>query len=534
MRVIFIIATFFMLTACNQRESDLANSLVYCTESKPESFNPQISDDVATLDATTHQLYNRLVKLDPISKKLTPDLATHWTKNKEDNSYTFFLRRKVEFHHTDYFSPTRYFSADDVLFSFNRMLSSEHPFHAINSLSDNYLFNHPFTNSIKNIIKVDDYTVKFQLKERDENFLANLTAHYAIILSSQYAKQLLAKGTPQKIDYFPIGTGPFKYKNNTMSTILRYQSNETYWEGKPAIDNLIYSVTPKSIKRYAKLLSGQCDVITYPSPTQIKKIAENKVFTLNVQPTYNIILLALNSKRPALKNKDVRKALSQSINKEQIIKSIYFNTATQTDSLLTKQSWAFNPRLAPLYSPRKFTKQQRQKLDHSFSKPLIILAPKKGAAFNPHFKKTAEIIKYNLSKIGVKSEILSLTKPELKKQLISGNYDIFLTGLNIHSNDPINMFRPLLSCTSNTLEGNSANWCDPDTEKTLNFVSNKTSFKAKIKRYYELQSMLHTQYIYLPIAHILRFEAMQKNISGITVSPLTGISFMNATKVQGR
>lgn len=533
MRVIFIIAALFVLTACNQKESSLENSLVYCTESMPESLNPQISNDVASLDATTHQLYNRLIKLDPISKELTPDLATHWILNKKENSYTFFLRKKVEFHHTDYFSPTRYFSADDVLYSFNRMLSSKHPFHAINRLSDNYLFNHPFTNSIKKIIKIDDYTIKFQLNKHNENFLTKLTAHYAIILSKQYANQLLAEGNPQKIDYFPIGTGPYKYKNTSLNRIFRFQANERYWEGKPAIDNLIYSVTPKSIKRHAKLLSGQCDVITYPSPTQIKKIAEDKIFSLNVQPTYNIILLALNSKRPALKNKEVRKALSQSLNKKQIIKSIYFNTATQTDSLLTKQSWAFNPRLAPLYSQRKFTKKQLQKLDHVFSKPLIILAPKKGAAFNPHFKKTAEIIKYNLSKIGVKSKILSLTKPELKKQLISGDYDIYLTGLNIHSNDPINMFRPLLSCTSSTLEGNSANWCDPKTEKALNSVSNKSSFKAKIKLYYELQSMLHAQYIYLPIAHILRFEAMQKDISGITVSPLTGINFMNAIKVKG-
>ena len=534
MRIIFIISAFFLLSACNQKESSLENSLIYCTESKPESLNPQISNNVASLDATTHQLYNRLIKLDPISKKLTPDLATHWTENKKENSYTFFLRKKVAFHQTNYFSPSRYFNADDVIFSFNRMLSNKHPFHSINRLSDSYAFNHAFTNSIKEIIKIDNYTLKFQLKEEDENFLTNLTAHYAIILSKQYADQLLAKGMPKKIDYFPIGTGPYKYKNISSNTILRYQANEKYWGGKPAIDNLIYSVTPKSIKRYAKLLSGQCDVITYPSPTQIKKIDQNDDYTLNIQPTFNIILLAFNSKRPALENKQVRKLLSQSINKKQIIKSIFFNTAIQTDSLLTKQSWAYKPRLAPLEYLPNIAKRELEHVNYSFSEPLIILVPRKGAAFNPHFKKTAEIIKSNLSNIGVKSKILSLTDTELKKHLATGDYDIRLTGLNIHSYDPINIFRPLLSCSSTAIDGNSANWCDLKTEKMLKVAASKINAETQLKSYYQLQTLLSTQYLYLPIAHILRFEAMANNISGITVSPLTGIDFTNTIKEKVR
>ena len=530
MRLIFFISAFFLLSGCNQRESTVENSLIYCTESNPESLNPQISADVASLDATTHQLYNRLVKLDPITKQFTPDLATHWTKNKKENSYTFFLRKEVSFHHTDYFSPTRYFNADDVIFSFKRMLSNEHPFHAVNQLSNNYFFNHPFANSIKEITKMNDYTIKFQLKNGNDNFLSHLVSHYAIILSEQYANQLLETGTPQQIDYLPIGTGPYKYKNSSLNTILRYQANETYWQGKPAIDNLIFSVTPKSIKRYAKLLSGQCDVITYPSPTQISKIAENDNFSLNIQATYNIILLAFNTKRPALKDKHLRKILAQSINKKQIIESIFFNTATHTDSLLTKQSWAYNPRLAPLEYLPKRSKNELENIAPPFSAPLIILTPKKGAVFNPHFKKTAEIIKYNLSNVGIKSEILSLTEPELKKRLASSDYDLLLTGLNIHSYNPVNLFRPLLSCGSTALNGNSANWCDEKTEELLQSATNEINFEAQIKQYYQLQTVLRKQYIYLPIAHILRFEAMQNNVSGVTVSPLTGIDFAHAVK----
>ena len=533
MRIFFIIMTFLLLSACNDNQTNLEGSLVYCTESRPESFNPQISHDVSSLDATTHQLYNRLLKIDPITKAIIPDLATHWEEDTANNSFTFHLRRHVEFHTTDYFSPTQYFSADDVIYSFNRMLSTKHPFHAINRLSDNYFFNHPFTNTIKEIVKIDDYTVKFMLKKKDDGFLNRLTAHFAVILSKQYAIQLLSKGTPDKIDYFPIGTGPYKFKNTYQSKLIRYQANDKYWQGKPNIDNLIFDVTPTSIKRYAKLLSGQCDVITYPSPDQIEQIAKNKEYALNIQPTSNIILLAVNSKRPALTNSKTRKALLALINKEQIIQSIFFNTATVTNSLLSRQSWAFNPRLTHEPIRDKVAKKELELLNYPFSKPLTILVPVKGAVFNPNFSKTAEIIKHNLSNVGVQSHILALSRIELNKYLNTGNYDLLLTGLNVHIDDPINLFRPLLSCDSTAIDGNSAQWCEQETQQILETTPNGTRLREKMKQYYNLQAIIQSQSIYLPIAHILRFEAMTKNISGITVNPLTGINFTHAIKQGG-
>jgi cationic peptide transport system substrate-binding protein len=37
----------------------------------------------------------------------------------------------VTFHRTPWFSPTRHFNADDVLFTWQRLLDEQHPFHAV-------------------------------------------------------------------------------------------------------------------------------------------------------------------------------------------------------------------------------------------------------------------------------------------------------------------------------------------------------------------------------------------------------------------
>lgn len=530
MRIILILIYFFLLTACQGNEQTLKRSLVYCPESNPKLFNPQLVDDVATIDATTNQIYNRLVKRDQENQKILPDLATHWIKNKKENSITFFLRKNIAFHHTAYFSPTRNFNADDVIFSFNRMLKTTNPFHAITPLYNNYFFNHPFYNSVKTIVKVDDYTVKFFLRSNVQYFLDNLTDNYSIILSKQYAQQLLAKGTPKKIDCFPIGTGPYKFKSFSRNGLIRYQANTKYWQGKPSIDNLIYSITPQSIQRYAKLLSGKCDVIMYPSPTQIKKISKDKNHKLSMNSTYSVILLAFNTKRTELKNKNFRHILSLVINKKQINSSIFFNTAEVVNSILTPDSWAFTPNLRRVDYPSTITKKELALLRYNLSKPLIILIPKKGAEFDLLFKKIAKIIKDDFDKIGVQSKIFILGNIDLHKRLNSGHYDLFLTSLKGNPYHPINMFIPLLSCDSKATEGNSAQWCDRKTQKLLNNVLTSSRLKQKKQKYYQLQKLIQGKHLYLPIVHVLRFDVMQANISGITLNPLTGINFFNVKK----
>ncbi|WP_449359978.1 ABC transporter substrate-binding protein, partial [Alishewanella longhuensis] len=44
-------------------------------------------------------------------------------------TYDFTLRQDVAFHHTSYFTPTRPFNAEDVVFTFNRIMEPTHPYH---------------------------------------------------------------------------------------------------------------------------------------------------------------------------------------------------------------------------------------------------------------------------------------------------------------------------------------------------------------------------------------------------------------------
>ncbi|WP_230861033.1 ABC transporter substrate-binding protein, partial [Vibrio harveyi] len=59
------------------------------------------------------------------------NLAESWSVNEEGTEYTFNLKRGVQFQKTSWFTPTRPFNAQDVVFSFKRIIDVDHPFHDV-------------------------------------------------------------------------------------------------------------------------------------------------------------------------------------------------------------------------------------------------------------------------------------------------------------------------------------------------------------------------------------------------------------------
>ena len=117
------------------------------------------------------------------------------TISEDKKTYTFNLRKGVKFHQTKYFTPSREFNADDVLFSFNRQFNKSHPYHLVGGGNYQYwegwecLFE-----LIKSIEKVNDYQVKITLTKPNAPLLANLAMSFMSILSKEYGDQL----SPQK------------------------------------------------------------------------------------------------------------------------------------------------------------------------------------------------------------------------------------------------------------------------------------------------------------------------------------------------
>jgi len=185
--------------------------------------------------------------------KIAPGLAESWSVSDDGLEYTFNLRKGVKFQTTENFTPSRDFNAEDVVFSFKRQLDKENPYHMISGGTYEYFNGMSMPDLLKDIVAVDDYTVKFMLNRPEAPMIANLAMDFASIMSAEYADQMLKAGTPDMVDQAPVGTGPFQLVAYQKDAVIRYKAHPDYWAGKAKIDDLIFAITPDASVRYEKL-----------------------------------------------------------------------------------------------------------------------------------------------------------------------------------------------------------------------------------------------------------------------------------------
>jgi cationic peptide transport system substrate-binding protein len=531
---LFAVATLIGLSGCIKSgiNSSEVNAVVYCSESDPFTFNPQLTTSATTADATAHQIYSRLIDFDPNTGEITPALASSWLVSDDGLTYTFQLRRDVTFHPSDTFTPSRNFNVEDVLFSLNRWRDVDHPFHELSGGRYPYFESLQLADNINDIRRVNGYRLEITLAQPDSSFLAHLATDFSVILSAEYAENLLANGTPELIDIQPIGTGPFKFHSYEKGRVIRYKKHEAYWGEEALTDNLIFDITPKSELRLAKLITGECDAIALPSQSELSVIREREDLMLEQAPTLNIGFWAFNTQTPPFDNPDVRRALALAIDKNNLLEAVYLNNASRAKTLVPDASWAFNPDTNDTsYNPVL----ARKLLDDADIEPgfqMTIWAMPVERSYNPNARKMAELIQQYLAAIQIDAIIVSYDWNTFRQRLSTGEHDSVLIGWSADNGDPDNFYRPLLSCDAIPSGTNRAMWCNQEYDEMI-YAALETADTEERKAIYErVNQLVYEQQPLVPIAHALRYQAFREDLNGLQINPFGAIRFGNVRKVQ--
>jgi dipeptide transport system substrate-binding protein len=254
-----------------------AGNLVFCSEGSPAGFDPGLYTTGTDFDAAAETVFNRLSQFERGGTAVIPGLAEKWDISEDGLSYTFHLRQKVKFHTTDYFTPSRNFNADDVLFTFQRMLDTDHPFRKAYPSEFPYFTDMGMDANIAKIEKIDDMTVMFSLNEIDAAFIQNLAMSFASIQSAEYANTLFNAGKAADINQKPIGTGPFVFSRYQKDAVIRFKGNKEYWQpDEVKLDNLIFAINTDASVRMQKLKAGECQVTLFPRPADLEPLKKTR------------------------------------------------------------------------------------------------------------------------------------------------------------------------------------------------------------------------------------------------------------------
>lgn len=509
-----------------------AKPLTVCTESSPDGFDVVQFNSLVTTNASADVIFNTLVSYDKAQKKVVPALAEKWGVSSDGLTYTFHLRPNVQFQTTDYFKPTRSLDADDVVFTFSRMLDDSNPWHKVAGASG---FPHAQSMGLVKLIKAvtngDDHTVKFELNEPNATFVPILTMGFASIYSAEYADKLLKANQQVDLNAKPVGTGPFQLKSYTKDAVIRYDVNPTYWGPKPKIDRLIYAITPDATVRAQKIKAGECQIALSPKPQDVNDAKKDKSLKVSENPAFMTAFVALNTQKKPLDNPKVRQALNMAFDRTTYMKTVFDNTATQAVNPYPPNTWSYDKSIAAY----KYSPDDAKKLLASAGIPngfdTTIWVRPNGSVLNPNPKAGAELLQADLAKIGVKAHVKVIEWGELIKEAKQGQHDMLFMGWAGDNGDPDNYLSPLFSCNAVKSGINFARFCDQTLDKLIADGKTTADVASRTKSYDDAQKIIHDQALWIPLVYPTASAITRTNVSGYNVSPFGRVNF-GATSVQ--
>ncbi len=366
-------------------------------------LNPVLPENTATSDVN-RLVFNGLTRVND-RRQIEPDLAERWEVSADQKTYTFYLRRDVKWH------DGKQFTSKDVAFTVAAIQNPD----SKSPLAYNW-------QGIK-FDRPDDYTIKFTLPNSYTAFLSATTVGIlpSHVLDSIQLSQLRIHPFSQR----PIGTGPFVLDDfGGDKGLITLKANPDYFRGKPLLDEVHFALykTPEALLNgYARKQIAGISSINTSQLSAAAKIDSLKIYEYSL-PAY--VGLFFNTKTGYLANVDVRRALTQAVDKESIITSSLSNRASSVYYPILPGQAGFNPKATRYgYDPEAASKVLAS---NKPQKPLRLVTLK-----SPEYSSVARQLAQQLSLVGVAVEVKEVDIVSLQQNHIRPrNYDILLYGQN--------------------------------------------------------------------------------------------------------
>ena len=426
-----------------------------------DTINPILSNNKNVQDITK-LIYEPLVNLTS-DYKAEPCLATEWAK-ESNNSYLIKLRENVRW------SDGQRFTSEDVRFTIDRL----------KEIASIYSYNVQYVTSIDIL---DDYTIRINL-DREVPFF-EYYLNFPILSKDYYEGEDF---TTTAKNSQPVGTGMYKISTVDTSNILLVK-NDSWWDIKNtplALEKININLYSSIGELYNSFKVGSLDLVATDN-TNVTEYIGTIGYTPNEMRGRDHTFLAFNTQNEILANLEVRRAISYSIDKNNIVSTIFNNQAFASSFPLDYGSWLYQEEQG---SSGYNVNQTRQILEeagwkyrsNTWQKTInkktqrielsIMVKANDGTRIA-----VAENIKTQLETQGIRINILQVSNEEYTNRINNKQYDIALCTLTLSTSPDLTTFFG---------DGNLANYTNEEITNIMNEVKNTTDENILKERYSRL------------------------------------------------
>jgi len=309
-----LVVLSLILSACGVQSQPAVARIGWL--SGPDSLNIGVAwlETAYTINSLT---YSTMYKVN-LDGTFSFDLGTSVKHSDDGLVYTFTIREGVKFH------DGQPLTAKDVAFTYNLVMAHE-----------DFPTLHSYVESFDSVEAPDDKTVVITLKEAIPNIESKLVFLY-IFPEHIWKDHSEGEAATSFENLEMIGSGPFKMLEYKANEFVRLGVNKDYYGSAPKVDELIFQIFQNSDVLVQALKSGQVDMITSVPNTSVETLKSDPnikvVAGAPMAPNLTDIIFnvvdpencpiadgGLCTGHPALRNKQVRLALTYATDKQKII-----------------------------------------------------------------------------------------------------------------------------------------------------------------------------------------------------------------------
>ncbi len=378
-------------------------SVTYASLSEMTSADPSTEFSNSILWMAV--VYEPLLLYDPLNDKFIPALAQSYESSKNGMLWTFHLRKNAKFH--DGTPVTAY----AVKFSIERTIA----------LGQGAAF---IWLPVDKIETPDDYTVVFHLKYTAPLDKIVASSYGAWIFSPKIVEYAQATNAtdPKVADWLnkgnDAGSGAYRLVKWDPENEIILEKFDEWWgwrdpsyplKSDKAPDLFIIKIVKDAVTQEKLVEAGTIDIAQYVPLTDVDALKNNPNLVVVIKPSFQNLIMLINTKKPPLDNPLVRKAIAHAIPYSDIVKVARNNLASVASGPVPKGMWGHFDNLTYAYDINLAKQLLSQAGFPNGIERTLLLTYTAGDIYE---QRTAELIRASLASININVEIRPMSWEE--------------------------------------------------------------------------------------------------------------------------
>ena len=367
--------------------------------------------------------------------------------------------------------------------------------------------------SLEKAEAVNDQEVKFTFKKPEPAFPAKVAYHGCPIFSPKSFDESGKITTP-------YGSGPFKFSEYKKGEALVLTRNDDYWGGKAKLTKVTFKIIPDPATRLAALQNGEIQSVADVGgilPEQAPAIQKVSNLSLQSRPVTTTHYLFFNNKKPPFNDRQLRQAVSLSLDRQQLVKEVLNGYGEPADTIFTSLSktWA----VKGLWTTDENKAKELAKQVTSGASQKVVFIVNSSFANRWPYKSIAEILQSKLKTFGFETELKMMENAAWKEAVKKGEYDLSLSPYTLMTGDPDFFCGNWLYSKGQMNLQRGIGYSSPEADRLVEAAAVERDAAKRQQYYHELQQIAAQDVPLSPLYHDVCLYANDKKVADLEIDP---------------